>query len=113
LGRQRNDDDRLGRLGRQWRAKHGRQILRRWTESDTHANAFSDSNRNSYTDGDCNCDSNAYGYSELHAHAEVCADSETSPDAGTSTVVRRDIKTMIGGSRNNATLYRKWAWFPG
>ena len=36
--------------------KHRRQILRRCTESDTHANTFSDPNRDSYADGNCNAD---------------------------------------------------------
>jgi hypothetical protein len=47
--------------------------LRRWTESDTHANIFSDPNRDSYADG----------------NAEVGTDGETSPDSATSTLAVR------------------------
>ena len=75
------------------RFEHRRQILRRCTESDTHANTFSDPNRDSYADGNCN--SNTYGYSELDTHAEVCADSEAAADAGTSPVVGRSSKTVM------------------
>ena len=89
MGRQRNDDDCLGRnyWGGSWYG-HRRQILRRWTESDSHANTFSDPNRDSYADN--NCDSNAYGYSELHA--EVSTDAAAAPDAGTSTVEVQKLK---------------------
>jgi hypothetical protein len=86
---QRNDC--VGRK-RRHQFQHRRQILRCCTESDTHANTFSDPNSDSYAH--CNCNSNAHGYRELHAHAEVCADSETSPDARTASVVRRSIKTV-------------------
>jgi hypothetical protein len=62
--------------------KYRRKILRLWSGSDTHANTFSDPNRDSYADGNCNC--NTYGYSELHA--EVSTDAAAAPDAGTSTL---------------------------
>ena len=63
VDRQRND--RLGRKDEHYLAKHRRKILRRCTESDTHANTFSDPNRDSY--GKCNCNSNTYGYSHGHS----------------------------------------------
>ena len=78
-------NDRLGRsYRRRLRFEHRRQILRRCTESDTHANTFFNPNRDSYADGHCN--SNAYGYSELHSHAEVSTDAAAAPDARTSTL---------------------------
>ena len=49
-------DDRLGRRG----LKHRREILRRCTESDTHANTFSDPNRDGYT----HTNSNTHGYAD-------------------------------------------------
>jgi hypothetical protein len=101
VDRQRNDDDCLGRnYWRRLRYGHRRQILRRWTESDTDANSFSQPNRDSY--GDChsnsdgdghrncnsNSNSNAYGYTHGFSklHAEACADSEASPDARATTL---------------------------
>ena len=45
------------------RFEHRRQILRRCTESDTHANTFSDPNRDCYADGDCNAHGNRDGNS--------------------------------------------------
>ena len=77
VDRHRND-----RLGRRLRFEHRREILRHCTEPDTHANTFSDPNRDSYADN--NCDSNAYGYSELHA--QVSTHAEAAPDPGTSTL---------------------------
>jgi hypothetical protein len=50
---------------------------------------FSDLNRDSYADGNCN--SNAYGYSELHA--QVSTDAAAAPDAGTSTVMDAGLAT--------------------
>jgi hypothetical protein len=89
VGRQRNDDDCLGRnYWRRLRFEHRRKILRPCIGSDTHANTFSDPNRDSYADN--NCDSNAYGYSELHA--EVSTDAAAAPDAGTSTVEVQKLK---------------------
>jgi len=99
VGRQRNDDDCLGRnYWRRLRYGHRRQILRRCIGSDTHANTFSDPNRDSYgncngdaqgyTDSDCdgydNSNANGYthGYSELHAQVSTYA--AATPDAGTS-----------------------------
>ena len=84
MDRQRND--RLGRKDEHYLAKHRRQILRRCTESDTHANTFCDANRDSYSDGNCN--SNAYGYtygySELHA--QVSTHAAAAPHSGASTL---------------------------
>jgi hypothetical protein len=74
LDRQRND--RLGRATLWNSCRYRRQILRRCTESDTHANIFSDPNPDSYVDGygDCNCNSNAdgytYGYGETYTNPE-------------------------------------------
>jgi hypothetical protein len=81
-------------------------LLRRCSGSDTHAHAFSDPNRDSYGDGNCNgnsdsaasianpdgnCNGNTHGYSELHAqadsHAAVSTYAAAAPDAGTSTVM--------------------------
>jgi hypothetical protein len=73
VDRHRND-----RLGRQLRFEHRREILRRCSESDTHANTFSDPNRDSHTNGHCN--SNAERYCEAQS------DSAASPHTGTSTL---------------------------
>jgi hypothetical protein len=60
--------------------------LRRCTESYSHANTFSEPNRDSYTHGNCNSNANGYthGYSELHA--QVSTHAAAAPDAGTSTL---------------------------
>ena len=50
-------------------------------ESDTHANTFSDPNRDSYADG--NCDSNA------KLNTETQSDSAAAPDSATSTLEAR------------------------
>ena len=72
---QRKRNDRLGRNRRQFQqVEHRRKILRRWTESDTHAHTFSDPNRDSYADG--NCDD----------PAEAAIYAEAAPDSGTSTL---------------------------
>jgi hypothetical protein len=67
VDRQRND--RLGRKDEHYLAKHRRQILRRWTESDTHANTFSNPNRDSYADGNSDTERDTY------ADAETCTDA--------------------------------------
>ena len=77
VDRQRND--RLGRKDEHYLAKRRRQILRHCTESDTHANTFSDPNRDSYAHGD--------RYSDGNGHAEVSTDAASAPDSGTSTVM--------------------------
>ena len=81
--------------------KYRRKILRRWTESDTHANTFSDPNRDSYTDGNGDCNCNAYGYSELHPHAEVSTDAAAAPDTGTSTLEVRKVKCNYENEQQN------------
>ena len=78
--------------------------------SDTHANTFSDPNRDSY--GDCNCNANcncnaydytytnsdiyAYGYSDGYSelHAQAGSHAKASPDARTAPVVRPSVKTV-------------------
>ena len=92
-------NDRLGRPKQQRQPfEHRREILRRWRRSDTHANIFSDPNRDSYSHGNCNANgdsaasianpdgnsnSNAYGYTNSncnsHDNAECDADSNTHP----------------------------------
>ncbi len=57
--------------------------------SDTYANTFSDPKRDSYANGDCNSDT--YGYSELHA--EVSTHAAAAPHAGTSTVMDAGLAT--------------------
>jgi len=94
MDRQRNDCLGRCRFGR--RCEHRRKILRCCRGSDTHANTFSDPNRDSYADN--NCDSNAYGYSELHA--EVSTDAAATPDTGTSTVMDARLATEAFGHGN-------------
>ena len=62
--------------------QHRREILRRCTESDTHANTFSDPNRDSY--GDSNC---TPATPRLHRNAtqrrvprQAHTDAEAAPD---------------------------------
>ena len=59
----------------------------------THANTFSDRNRDSYSDGNCNAYGHTNGYSELHAqpdsHAEVSTYGAAAPDACAASVVGR------------------------
>ena len=53
--------------------------------SNSHANIFSDPNRDSYTDGNCNINAYIYthGYSELYAqadsYAKISAHARTAP----------------------------------
>ena len=68
--------------------EHRRQILRRCTVSDTHANTFSDPNRDSYTDGNCNA---THGDATATPTATASprrgsTDAAAAPDAGTSTL---------------------------
>ena len=60
------DGQRNDRLGRAYYGpyifEHRRKILRRYSGSDTHANTFSDPNRDSYADGDCDSDGNTNRY---------------------------------------------------
>jgi hypothetical protein len=103
VDRERNDC--LGRRGRQRQFEHWRQILRRCRGSDTHANTFSDSDRDRYADGNGNangdtnshsngnCNSNTHGYSELHA--EVSTHAAAAPDACAASVVRRTSNTLL------------------
>jgi hypothetical protein len=117
VDRKRNENDRLGRsYRRRLGFENRRQILRRWTESDTHANTFSNPNRDSYCythanshryadgngdsaasianpDGDRNCNSNAERDSETYAHAQVSTYAAAAPDAGTSTVMDAGLAT--------------------
>jgi hypothetical protein len=65
VDRQRND--RLGRKRRQQRFEHRRAILRGYTNSDTHANTYSDGHSHSYSYGDRNRDT--YTYSDTLFHA--------------------------------------------
>jgi hypothetical protein len=65
--------------------KHGWQILRRCTESDTHANTFSDPNRHSYADGDGNCNSD--GKPESYSHAQGASNS-TAPALTTHKILK-------------------------
>ena len=75
--------------------EHWRQILRRCTESDTHANTFSDPNRDSYADGNCNSNSNAYGYTKLTTR-QASPTPQTAPDARTATVTSHAILYCFG-----------------
>ncbi len=89
MDRQRNQrNDRLGRGRLWWPFRQRRKVLRRYTESNTHANTFSDPNRDSYSDsyGDCNC--NAYGYSHGYCelNAQVSTYAAAAPDSGTSAI---------------------------
>ena len=99
--------------------EHRRQILRRCTESDTHANTFSDPNRDSYADsnsyGNCNSNGNcnAYGYTYINpedrSHAKNSADASTSPSLGTasdlkSLVFIRDTVTSLANGRSQTAI---------
>ena len=77
-------NDRLGRKDEHYLAKHRRQILRRCTKSDTHANTFSDPNRDSYANGNPNSDS--YSDGNCNSNAEAQTDAAAAPDAVTSTL---------------------------
>jgi len=93
VGRKRNENDRLGRsYRRRRRFEHWRKILRRWTEPNTHANTFSDANRDSYGDGYSN--SNADGYS--YSNAEDRSHAKTSADARAASVTSRAIFYRLG-----------------
>jgi hypothetical protein len=76
----------LGRGRLWWPFRQRRKVLRRCSGSDTHANTFSDPNRDSYSDGNCN--SNAYGYTHRYSelHAQVSTHAAAAPDADTSTL---------------------------
>jgi len=92
VDRQRNDHLGWASLWRPF--KQRRHILRRCGESNSHANIFTDSNRDCYIDtysnsyGNCNSDSygytHAYGYTHSYSelHAEADSDTEISADAG-------------------------------
>jgi hypothetical protein len=80
-------NDRLGRQQYLPAFQYRRQILRRCIESDTHANTFSHSNRDSYADGDCN--SNAERYCKTQSSGAA------SPDACATSVVRPSSKTLV------------------
>ena len=66
--------------------------MRRSSGSDTHANTFSDPNRDSYAHGDGNCnansDSDAYGNFDP-MHREMFTHAEAAPDCGPSTLDAR------------------------
>jgi hypothetical protein len=66
--------------------QHGREILRRFTESDTYANSFSNPNRDRYADRDCNGDSNTHGYGETYTNPEDRSHVKSSADARASTL---------------------------
>jgi hypothetical protein len=109
MDRQRND--RLGRKDEHYLAKHRRKILRRCTESDTHADTFCNPNRDSYANSHSNGNCNAYAYthgnSELDAqpdcHAEVSTDAAAAPHAGTSTVMD-GVSLQAGFGHGNQVL---------
>jgi hypothetical protein len=65
---------------------------------DTHANSFSDPNRDSYTHGNCN--SNAYGYThddgETYANPEDCSHAKNSADARTAPMISYAILYRLG-----------------
>jgi hypothetical protein len=71
----RQPNDRLGRNRRRQLFEHRRAILRGYTNSDTHANTYSDGY--SYGNSDIHADANRHGYSysysygnsDIHAHA--------------------------------------------
>ena len=70
--------------------EHRREILRRCTEPDTHANTFSDPNRDSYADGNCNART-ATPTRDRYSNGNVTAarpttDATAAPDSGTSTL---------------------------
>jgi hypothetical protein len=87
MDRQRNDCLGRCRFGR--RCEHRRKILRCCRGSDTHANTFSDPNRDSYADcncngyGDRNANNNINSYSTAYCYAQsnsaAASDATTSP----------------------------------
>lgn len=103
MDRHRQRNDCLG-WSRRRLFQHRRQILRRCSGSDTHANTFSDSDRdryaNSHSNGNCNAyaythgntypDTNRDSYSNSHSnterYCETQSDIAAAPDAGTSTL---------------------------
>jgi hypothetical protein len=92
VDRQRND--RLGRIGRRQCFEHRRQILRRCSGSDTHANIFSDPNCDSYAHGNCNGNGNSDSDADPNPmHGEMCTHAEAAPDSGTSTVMDAGLAT--------------------
>jgi len=62
--------------------EHRRKILRHCRGSDTHANIFSDPNRDSHSNS--NCDSNAYGHT--YGYTKALARTETSSHTSTAPV---------------------------
>ena len=82
MDRQRND--RLGRIRRRQRFEHRRAILRGYTNSDTHANTYSDgdghSNSHSYSDG------YSYSYSDGHSYSYGYAYAYTDHSSGLSDI---------------------------
>jgi len=68
--------------------KHRRKILRRCTESDTHANTFSDPHRYGYGDGNCNAygNNNTQSYTYTYFNAKSYTFTTTTPHTGASPV---------------------------
>ena len=83
-----HDQDLVGGRLRRYRSSGGLDgnLLRRGGFTNSHSYGYCNSDRNSDGNGDCNRNCNDHGYSELHSHAEACADRETSPDSGASTL---------------------------
>ena len=83
VDRQRND--RLGRIRRRQLFEHRRAILRGYTNSDTHANTYSDgdgdgdghSNRYVHAHSNGNVHTYAYGNSDRNSHADGIAHVHT------------------------------------
>ena len=70
-GLDRQPNDRLGRRGRQRLSEHRRQILRGYTDCDTHAYIHS------YSDSNCCC----YSYAYSNTNSYTYFDTETFTDA--------------------------------
>jgi len=60
-----------------------------------HANTFSDPNRDSYADGNCNANNNTNSYSYSTAYCYAQSDSAAASDAAPAPVVRRSSKTVV------------------
>ena len=90
LDRKRNDCLGWGRSPVSNVFEHWRQILRRCTEFDTHANTFSDPNRDSHSNVNCYSNSNAERYCKTPSDGAASSDARTAPPLGTAS----DLKSL-------------------
>jgi hypothetical protein len=101
VDRQRND--RLGRATSWYPFEHRRKILRVCTESDTHANIFSQPNRDSYPNRDRNDNSNANGNYDCYAYSDGNTYSDTNRDSYSNTERYRETQSDIPAAPDSGT----------